>query len=182
MKCRVPAVALFLVGLPHPVAHANEVAHADEASVECFSSPEAVLEAHPGSHAVYTTHATWWSVSSKCWFAGSPAEKPMIKPRAAMTVAAAPSPRPAQALPPQPKQAVEVPYQQIAMAQAYEENIAPQPTYEESAAALRALMFGPDESPTDFEGRFSAVRNTPTLYVWRRCLATPIWDLCKSST
>jgi hypothetical protein len=177
MKCQVPAIALILVGLPHPVAHANE------APFECFSSPEAVHEAHPGSHAVYTTHATWWSESPKCWFAGSPAEKQMMKPHAAMTVASAPSPRPTQALPPQPKQALEVPYQQIAMAQAYEENVAPQqPTYEESAAALRALMFGPDESPTDFEGRFSAIRNTPTLYVWRRCLATPIWDLCKSST
>jgi hypothetical protein len=30
-------------------------------------------------------------------------------------------------------------------------------TYEENAAALRALTFRPDESPTDFEGRFSVI-------------------------
>jgi hypothetical protein len=79
----------------------------------------------------------------------------------------------AQALPPQPRQ--EVPA-------AHEENAAVQTTYEEIAAALRSLMFGPDESPTDFEGRFSAIEDAPTFFSWRRCFATPVWDLCRSST
>jgi hypothetical protein len=33
-------------------------------------------------------------------------------------------------------------------------------TYEQATASLHALMFGPDESPTGFEARFSAIGNT----------------------
>jgi hypothetical protein len=159
MKCACFVIALIVEGLFHNVAHADT-----DAPVECFSSPEAVQEAHPGSHAVYTAQATWWTKSSKCWFVGRPLAKPKTTPRAAATVALVPSQHIAQALPLQPQQEVEV-----------------QGTYEENAAALRALMFGPDESPTDFEGRFSSIRNTPTFALWRRCFATPTWDLCRIS-
>jgi hypothetical protein len=174
MKCQVPAIALILVGLPYQVAHAKET------PFKCFSNPEAVHKAHPGSHAVYTTHATWWSESSKCWFAGIPAK---MKPRpVVITTASPPSQRPTQARARRLKQAVKVLHRKVAMAQAmYEESVAPQPTYDESAAALRSLMFGPDEFLTDFEGRFGGIRNVPTFYLWRRCLAAPVWDLCQNS-
>ena len=162
-------IALTVAGLFHHVAHANVDA---DAPVECFSSPEAVYEAYPGSRAVYTTHATWWTESSKCWFVGKPVAKPTTKPRAAAAVALAPSHDLARALPPQPKQEALVAHEEIAAGQI---------TYEEIAAALRSLMFGPDESPTDFAGRFSAIANVPTFYTWRRCFATPVWDLCRSS-
>jgi hypothetical protein len=177
MKCQVPVITLILVGFPYQIAHAKET------PFKCFSTPEAVHKAHPGSHAVYTTHATWWSESSKCWFAGIPAEKPKMTPHTDITAASAPSRRLTQAPPLPLKQAVHVPYRETAMAQAsYEESVASQqPTYEESAAALRALMFDPDESMTDFEGRFSGIRNAPTFYFWRRCFASPVWDLCQSS-
>jgi hypothetical protein len=169
MKRLVFAISLIVAGPFHQVAHADA-----DAPIECFSSPDAVHEAHPGSHAVYTTHATWWTESSKCWFVGEPVAKPKTKPRAAAaTVAAAPSLRIAQGRPPQAKQEVPV---------ALEENVVAYGTYEENAAALRALMFGEDESPTDFEGRFSALEITPTFDLWRRCFATPTWDLCQSST
>ena len=168
MKRLVFAITLIVAGPFHHVAYADA-----DAAVECFSSPDAVLEAHPGSHAVYTTHATWWTDSPKCWFVGKPAAKPKAKPRAVATAAPASSPHMAQALPPQPKQEAPV---------ASEENAAAQGTYEENAAALRALMFGEDESPTDFKGRFSAVENTPSFDLWRRCFATPTWDLCQAST
>jgi hypothetical protein len=168
MKRLVFTITLIVAGLVCHVAHADA-----DAPVECFSSPEAVHEAHPGSHAVYTAHATWWTESSKCWFVGKPAAKPKTKPNAAAAVAPASSQHMAQALARQPKQEVRT---------TYEEKAAMQGTYEENAAALRVLMFGPDESPTDFEGRFSPIRDTPTFSVWRRCFATPTWDLCQSST
>jgi hypothetical protein len=167
MKRLVFAIAVMVAG---PF---NHVAHADaDVPVECFSSPEAVLEAYPGSHAVYTAHATGWTQSSKCWFAGKPAAKPKAKSRDAAAVAPAPPRRRAEALPP------------LALAQALppQSRREVQGTYEENAAALRALMFGPDETTTDFETRFSAIGSTPTFAVWRRCFATPTWDLCSSST
>ncbi|SRR5579871_4876708 len=166
MKRLVFAFTLIVAGPFHHVAHAD-------APIECFSSPEAVHEAYPGSHAVYTTHATWWTDSPKCWFDGKPAAKPKTKPRAAATLAPAASLHTAQPLPPQPEH--EVPA-------AFEENAVAQGTYEENAAALRALMFGEDESPTDFKGRFSAIENMPSFDLWRRCFATPVWDLCQAST
>jgi hypothetical protein len=168
MKCQGFVAALIVAGLFHQVAHAEAVP-----PVECFSSPEAVYETHPGSHAVYSTHATWWTESSKCWFVGDPVAKPKTKSRVTAVVASPSSEHVARVLLPQPKQEVQLPSQ---------ESVATQGTYEENAAALRNLMFGPDESSTDFEGRFSAIRNTPTFSLWRRCYATPIWDLCPSST
>jgi hypothetical protein len=177
MKCQIPAIALVLIGLPCQVAHAKET------PFKCFPTPKAVHKASPGSHAVYTTHATWWSASSKCWFAGNPAEKPRMNPPVAITAASAPSRSLTQAPPAQVKQPVQILYRETAMAQArYEESAAARkPTYKESAAALRALMFG-DESLTDFEGRFSGIRTAPAFYVWRRCFAAPVWDLCQSPT
>jgi hypothetical protein len=160
MKCQVPVIVLNLVGLSHQVAHAEKM------PVECFSSPEAVHEAHRGSRAMYTTHATWWSESSKCWFADEPTAKPKTNPRAAATVAPASSLDIAQTLPPPPKQEVPV---------ALEESVAARETYEESAVALRALMFGEDEASTNFEGRFSAIGNTLTFDFSRRCFDTPVW-------
>jgi hypothetical protein len=162
MKRLVFAAALIVAGF------FQQIAYADDDSTECFSSPEGVQEAHPGSHTVYTTHATWWTESSKCWFAGKPVTKPKTKAHAAAAAAPAPSPQVAQALPPQPNPSP--PKQEVSVA------------YEEVAAALRAMMFGPEESSTDFEGRFSAIANAPTFYLWRRCSATPTWDLCRSST
>ncbi len=168
MKRLVFVVALLAAG---PFDHG---ARADtDTAVECFSSAEAVHEAHPGSRAVYTTHATWWTESSKCWFVGKPLAKTKTKPRAAVATAPAPSLSMAKAVPPHPKQEAPV---------THEERVTVEATYEENAAALRALMFGSDEAPTNFEGRFSAVQDTPAYYVWRRCLATPRWDLCQSST
>ncbi len=102
MKCKVPAIALILVGLSH------QVAHADHTPIECFSSPEAVHEAHPGSHAAYTTRATWWSESSKCWFVDEPAAKPKTNPRAAATFPPTSPLVVAQALPPPSKQEAQV--------------------------------------------------------------------------
>jgi hypothetical protein len=158
MKRLVFVVALIVAGLFDQVAHADT-----DAPIECFSSSEAVHEAHPGSHAVYTTHATWWAESSKCWFVGKPPAKPTMKPRADAAVAQAPSQHIAQALPLQPEREVNA-------------------RYEEVAAALLAMMFGPEASPTDFEGRFSPVADTSTFLLWRRCFATPTWNLCQSST
>ncbi len=146
MKRLVFAIALIIAGLFHHVAHAEA-----DAPVECFFSPEAVHEAHPGSRAVYTMHATWWTESSKCWFAGKPVAKPRRKPHASATVTPAPSQRTARALPAQPKQ----PKQEVQAT--YKEEGPVEGTYEENAAALHTLMFGPDESPTDFEGRFSVI-------------------------
>jgi hypothetical protein len=159
MQRLVFAIALTVAVFIHHVAHADT-----DVPVECFSSPEAVHDAYPASHAVYTTHATWWTESSKCWFVGtpvvstekSPRAKPKAKPRA--VASAPPLQRMAQVLPPQPKPemmpAMPAPSE---VQEKYEEMSAPLGTYEENAAALRALMFGPDESPTDFEGRFSVV-------------------------
>lgn len=146
MNRLVFVVTLIVAGLIHNVARADA-----DPSIECFSNPEAVLEAHPGSRAVYTTHATWWTESSKCWFVGKPIVKPASKPRAAATVALPPPRDMAQALPAQLKQALPV---------ANEQNAAVEEKYEQAAASLRALMFGPDESPAGFEARFSAIENT----------------------
>jgi hypothetical protein len=168
MKCLIFTTALILAGLFHQVAHADA-----EALVECFSSAEAAREAYPGSHVIYTSHATGWTESSKCWFAGQPVVKPRAKPRAAAAVALASPEHIARAMSSQPEHEVKG---------THEENAAVEGTYEENAAALRALMFGPDESPTDFAGRFSAVENAPSFLLWRRCFATPTWDLCQSST
>jgi hypothetical protein len=152
MKRPVFIITLIVAGLLHHVAHADA-----DPPVECFSSPEAVHEAHPGSRAVYTTHAAWWTESSKCWFVGEPIAKPITKPRAATTVAPAPPRSMALALPAQ--------FQQELPA-ANEWNAAVKETYEEVTASLRALMFDhPDESPTDFETRFSAIGNAQTT--WR---------------
>jgi hypothetical protein len=158
MKRLVCVVALIAAGLFDHVAHAE-----DEASTECFSSPEAVHEAHPGSGAIYTTHATWWTESPKCWFVGKPLAKPTAKPRIAAAVAPAPSQHAVQPRPLQPKQAIKA-------------------TYEEAAASLHALMFDPDEFKTAFEKRFSTVGNTRVFDLWRRCFASPAWDLCNSAT
>jgi hypothetical protein len=174
MKRLVFAIALIVAGLFHHAAYAD----ADPPPVECYFSPEDLHDAHPGSHVVYTTHATWWIESSKCFFAGEPAARPKRKPHA--TVNLAPSQRIAKATPQQPKQPkqeVQATHKQEAQpthkqgAQAtYKEEVQATPqeegpvegTYEENAAALRALMFGPDESPTDFEGRFSVIGNKGT--------------------
>jgi hypothetical protein len=156
------AIALIASVFFHHVAHADT-----DVPIECFSSPEAVHDAHPASHAVYTTHATWWTESPKCWFVGKPVAKPNTKPRA---VASAPSSqRMAQALPPllKPEMMPARPAPSDVQ-EKHEEKPAQQGTYEENAAALRALMFDnapasraqtfdPDESPTDFAGRFSVV-------------------------
>ncbi len=165
MKRLVVAVALVGGSL-------HNVALAGDAPVKCFFSPEDVQEAHPGSHAAYTTHATWWTESSKCWFVGKPVTKPTTKPHAGPTIALAPSAYMSQALSPRPKHA----------SATAEEAVAIPETYEQSAATLRSLMFGEGESATNFEGRFSAIRNTRAFYLWRRCFASPNWDLCESST
>ena len=138
MKRLIFISMLIVTGFFHNVARAD-----DDKPFECFSSPEAVLEAHPGSHAVYTAHAAWWTESSKCWHVGKPAVKPKVKPRVIAAVAAAPSLYMAQVLPLQPRQEA-------------------QETYEEITASLRAMMFGPDEVVAGFEARFSAIGNTPT--------------------
>ena len=143
MKRLVFVITLIVAGLTHHVARADAAP-----PFECFSSPEAVHEAHPGSHAVYTAHATWWTESSKCWHVGKPVAKPTTKPRAAATDAQAPR---AQPLPAQLKQALPLANERIA---AVEE------TYEQAAASLRTLIFGQDESLTGFEARFSAIGNT----------------------
>jgi hypothetical protein len=140
MKRLVCVITLIVAGLTHHVARADAAP-----PFECFSSPEAVHEAHPGSHAVYTAHATWWTESSTCWHVGKPIAKPKLTPRADATAAQAPR---AQALPAQIKQALPVANERIA---AVEE------TYEQATASLHALMFGPDESPAGFQARFSAV-------------------------
>jgi hypothetical protein len=152
MKRLVFAVALMVAGPFHHVAYADA-----DPPVECFSSPEAVQEAHPGSHAVYTTHATWWSESPKCWFVGEPAATRKAKPRAAAAVAPVRSKKTAQALPPHAKQ--EATQEEKASAHgAYEENAtALRALLLDYAPALRALLLGPDESQTDFDGRFSVI-------------------------
>jgi hypothetical protein len=153
MKRLVFAITLIVAGPFHHVAYAD-----DDPPVECFSSPAAVHEAHPGSHAVYTTHATWWTESSRCWFVGTPAATPKKKPRAA---AAAPvrSQKTAPALPPQLKQEAKTTHEEKAPVQgAHEENAtALHALMLDYASALRTLISGPDESQTDFEGRFSVI-------------------------
>jgi hypothetical protein len=155
MRRLVFIITLIAAGLIHPVAHADAAP-----PTECFSSPEAVYEAHPGSRAVYTTHATWWTESSKCWFVGKPIAKPVAKPRTAAAVAPAPPRQMAQAHPVEVKR--ELPA-------ANEKNAAVQGTYEEVTAWLRTLMFGAaDDSPADFETRFSAIGTTsPVFLSWR---------------
>jgi hypothetical protein len=140
MKRLVWVVALIAAGLFDHVAHAD-----NEESTECFSSPEAVHKARPGSRAIYTTHAEWWTESSKCWFVGKPLAKQTTTLRVAATVAPVASQQP---LPLQPKQAIKA-------------------TYEEAAASLHALMF--------------STRNTLVFDVWRRCFASPAWDLCNDA-
>ena len=141
MKRLVFAVALIVAALFDHVAYADADA---DLSFECFSSPEAVHEAHHGSHAVYSAHVTGWPETSKCWHVHQAVAKPKAKPRFAAIAGPAPSHYVAQALPLQPRQEVKA-------------------TYEEAAAALRAMMFGPDESPTGFEARFSAIAYMPTF-------------------
>jgi hypothetical protein len=158
MKRLVFVTALIVAALFHRAAHADA-----DPPVECFASPEAVHEAHPGSHAVYTTHATWWTESSKCWFAGKPAATPKTKPRAA--VAQVQSQYMTQALPTKPKQQAKAAHDEkpAVIAVTYDEDAAalraPNPrqqmkpaheeraeatvgTFEENAAALRALLAG----------------------------------------
>jgi hypothetical protein len=129
MKRLVFIAALIITPFSHDIARAD-----DDPPFQCFVSPEAVLEAHPGSHAVYTAHATWWTESSKCWHVGRPVAK--LKSPAIAAVAPARSLSRTQALPLQPQEAQE--------------------TYEAVTASLRAMMFGSDESPTGFAARFSA--------------------------
>jgi hypothetical protein len=148
-------ITLIVAGLMHHVAHADA-----DPPVECFSSPEAVYEAHPGSRAVYTTHAAWWTESPKCWFVGKPIAKPMTKPRAVATVAPALPRTMAQALPAQLRHVLPAANEWNATVK----ETTVKETYEEVTASLRALMFGPDQSPTNFETRFSAIGNTTT---WR---------------
>jgi hypothetical protein len=149
MKRSIFIVALIVAALFDQVARADT-----DPPFECFSSPEEVHAAHPGSHAVYTAHATWWTESSKCWHVGKPVAKPKTKPPVAASAA---SKYIAQTPPLQPMQEVRA-------------------TYEEAAVALFAMMFGPDPSsrqasssardrgsPNDFEGRFSALANTSTF-------------------
>jgi hypothetical protein len=137
MKCLVFATPLICAGFFHNVAHAE-----DAPPFECFSSAEAVLEAHPGSHAFYTAHATWWTESSICWHVGKSIAKPaMTTPQATAMVASAPAPHIAEALAFQPRQE------------------APE-TYEEVTASLRAMMFGPDEFPASLNARLSSIGNT----------------------
>lgn len=158
MKRLAFVTALIAAALFHRAAHADA-----DPPVECFASPAALHDAHPGSHAVYTTHATWWTESSKCWFAGKPVATPKTKPRAA--VAQVRSQYTTQALPSQPRQQAKVTHEEKAavIAVTYEEDAAasraPQPrqqmkatheeraeatvgTFEENAAALRALLAG----------------------------------------
>jgi hypothetical protein len=144
MKCSAFVVALIVAVLFDHVAHADA-----DPSFECFPNPAAVHEAHQGSHAVYTTHATGWTESSKCWHVHELVAKPKMKPRVAATVA--PAPR-AQALPVQLKEALPV---------ANEQSSAVEETYEQVTTSLRALMFGPDQSPTNFEARSSAIEPSP---------------------
>jgi hypothetical protein len=155
MKRLVFAVALIVVGPFHQVAYAEA-----DSPVECFSSPEAVHDAHPGSHAVYTTHATWWTESPKCWFVGEPAATRKTKPRiAAADAASVRSRQTAQAVHPQVKQEAKARHEEkAAVHRVYEENAtALRALLLDYAPALRALLLGPDESQTDFEGRFSVI-------------------------
>jgi hypothetical protein len=153
MKRLVFAVALIVAG---PFHHAYADA---DSPLECFSSPEAAQEAHPGSHAVYTTHATWWTDSPKCWFVGEPAAMRKTKPRAATAVAPARSKKMAQALPPQARHEAKATHEGKATVRGTnEENaVAWRALMLDYASALHALVLGSDESQTDFEGRFSVI-------------------------
>jgi hypothetical protein len=160
-------ITLIAAGLIHPRARAEA-----PPPTECFSTPEAVYEAHPGSRAVYTTHATWWTESPKCWFVGKPIAKPAAKPRTAAAVAPAPPRQMAQSHPVEAHSA-EAHSAEVKRDRppANEKNAAGQGTYEEVTAWLRTLMFGAaDDTPADFETRFSAIMTTPPAFsysYWR---------------
>ena len=59
-----------------PLALTAFIAIASTAHAECLSSPESVLAAHPGSHAVWTRRLPG-HVGEKCWF-GTSAETKVI--------------------------------------------------------------------------------------------------------
>ena len=59
-----------------PLALTAFIAIASTAHAECLSSPESVLAAHPGSHAVWTRRLPG-HVGEKCWFGTSAETKVM---------------------------------------------------------------------------------------------------------
>ena len=62
MQRLVFAIALIVAGFFHHVAHADT-----DAPIECFSSPEAVHDAHPASHAAGRLP---WPTGKVSWYPG----------------------------------------------------------------------------------------------------------------
>jgi hypothetical protein len=162
MKRLIFAFALIGAGIGGHAAHAA-------APAECFATSGAVFSAHPNAtHASYTSHV---KKSGRCWYADAFRTEAKPEPRPGATVArttseprhaiTAPQPRTTEAAPaPQPRTMAVAPTPRPRTTTA----VAPKPrplavefaTEIPPAIARGFSRLSPvDESPTDFEGRFS---------------------------
>lgn len=173
MKRLILPLALIGAGLCSPAAHATPA--------ECFAKPSAVFAAHPtASHASYVVR----NRSERCWYADAfrteaksqphhvAVSAPAPQPRTT-AAAAAPAPHTAAIAPaPQPRNTAVAPVPQpstTAIAPAPERHTrgiaravqpvaidipAHNPRVSQIARGMNWIS-GVDESPTDFEGRFS---------------------------
>jgi hypothetical protein len=134
---------------------------------ECFARPSAVFAAHPNaSHASYTLRGK--GSSERCWYADAfrtetrKATKAETKPEAKTRPAAAAdqiSARHAAAPAPQPRTMTlaSIPQSRTTGVAPAAQPAARMPPQLPAARALATDWPDVDESPTDFEGRFSAV-------------------------
>jgi hypothetical protein len=166
MKRLIFACAAIAAGLCTYAAHA--------APSKCFANPAAVFAAHPNAtHASYTLRA---KVSDRCWYADAFRRDPEAKPEPRLrgslassrrqpgteavasvqqprTTAAAPQPRTAPAASAQhPRATTAAPARRPAAIE-YLALVAPWI----KIAPGSSRLFPADDSPADFEGRFSAI-------------------------
>jgi hypothetical protein len=149
MKRMIFAFALISAGLCSYAAQAA-------AQTECFASSSAVFSAHPNA-----THASYTVRGKRCWYADAFKTQAKPEPHSAATAAPTPAPQRAVTAPaPQPRAAAAGrPSQWRAMAVAAS---VPRPLAVEFATEIPpaiargfSRLLPVDESPTDFEGRFS---------------------------
>lgn len=166
MKRLIFTFALIGAGLCSPAVHAA-------AQPECFASPRAVFSAHP--NATHVSYSLRVKRSERCWYAdafraNAAPERPAVAAAPAQTsaprrtaTAPAPQQRTAAVAPPAPRShtAAVVPAWQPPHVKAAP--LSSRPAAVEFATEFQPLvarglsrLLPVDESPTDFEGRFSA--------------------------
>lgn len=162
MKRLIFVSAVIVAGFYGQVAHAA-------APAECFANPGAVFSAHPNAtHASYIAHGKRPGGSGRCWYADAfkaqvqADAKPMPHPVATIAKTStetstlrhkAPAPQPpatAIAPAPKPRTTAFAP----ALRPTFPTQIPPALQIAVNARELSQLWPG-DESPTDFNGRFS---------------------------